>query len=153
MIQLFRSSDRSTPENLVAAAVAAARRRHPAVKDAAEHAILKLRSSSSPNEIAQNDIVRIFLMACDVKSVKLSVIGLSCIQKLLSNDAVITSSLKDIISTLKDYMYNDKDRISNRLPHEEADMWGTFSSLSTSVTTLDRTRWAETKKVIETQYQ
>ncbi|CAA6667168.1 unnamed protein product [Spirodela intermedia] len=82
---------------------AEARRRHPAVKDAAEHAILKLRSSSSPNEIAQNDIVRIFLMACDVKSVKLSVIGLSCIQKLLSNDAVITSSLKDIISTLKDH--------------------------------------------------
>lgn len=63
---------------------------------------LQLRSSSGPNEIAQNDIVRIFLMACDVKSVKLSVIGLSCIQKLLSNDAVITSSLKDIISTLKD---------------------------------------------------
>ena len=63
---------------------------------------LQLRFSSGPKEIAQNDIVRIFLMACEVKSVKLSVIGLSCIQKLLSNDAVMASSLGDIISTLKD---------------------------------------------------
>ncbi|RWV96819.1 hypothetical protein GW17_00040443 [Ensete ventricosum] len=46
-----------------------ARRRYPAVKDGAEHAILKvtLRSLSSPNEIAHDeDILRIFLMACDV---------------------------------------------------------------------------------------
>ncbi|XP_072952390.1 uncharacterized protein [Typha angustifolia] len=81
-----------------------ARRRYPAVKDAAEHAILKLRSLSSPNEIAQNDdILRIFLMACDVKSVKLSVIGLSCLQKLISHDAVAPSALKEILSTLKDH--------------------------------------------------
>ncbi|OAY78947.1 Protein MON [Ananas comosus] len=82
---------------------AEARRRYPAVKDAAEHAILKLRSLSSPSEIAQNeDIVRIFLMACDVKSVKLSVIGLSCLQKLISHDAVALSALTEILSTLKD---------------------------------------------------
>ncbi|KAJ4816243.1 ARM repeat superfamily protein [Rhynchospora pubera] len=83
---------------------AESRRRHPAVKDAAEHAILKLRSLSSPKEIAQNDdILRIFLMACDVKSVKLSVIGLSCLQKLVAHDAVALSALKDILSTLKDH--------------------------------------------------
>ncbi|KAL5227929.1 hypothetical protein ABZP36_016194 [Zizania latifolia] len=83
---------------------AEARRRHPAVKDAAEHAILKLRSLSSPMEIAQNeDILRMFLVACSVKSVKLSVVGLSCLQKLISHDAVASSALKDILATLRDH--------------------------------------------------
>uniref|UniRef100_A0A0E0FTS9 Protein MON2 homolog n=1 Tax=Oryza nivara TaxID=4536 RepID=A0A0E0FTS9_ORYNI len=106
---------------------AEARRRHPSVKDAAEHAILKelmgscssqvqctclecfckkpkLRSLSSAMEIAQNeDILRMFLVACSVKSVKLSVIGLSCLQKLISHDAVASSALKDILTTLKDH--------------------------------------------------
>ncbi|WOL08916.1 hypothetical protein Cni_G17669 [Canna indica] len=83
---------------------AEARRRYPAVKDAAEHTILKLRSLSSPNEIAHNeDILRIFLMACDVKSVKLSVIGLSCLQKLIAHNAVAPSAVKYILSTLKEH--------------------------------------------------
>lgn len=83
---------------------AEARRRHPAVKDAAEHAILKLRSLSNPSEIAQNeDVLRMFLMACSVKSVKLSVIGLSCLQKLISHDAVASSALKEILATLRDH--------------------------------------------------
>ncbi|XP_027363554.1 protein MON2 homolog isoform X2 [Abrus precatorius] len=82
---------------------AEARRRYPAVKDGAEHAILKLRSLSSPSEIAHNeDILRIFLMACEVRTVKLSIIGLSCLQKLISHDAVSPSALKEILSTLKD---------------------------------------------------
>lgn len=81
-----------------------ARRRYPAIKDGAEHAILKLRSLSSPSEIAHNeDILRIFLMACEVKNVKLSVIGLSCMQKLISHDAVAPSALKEILNTLKDH--------------------------------------------------
>ncbi|GKV07351.1 hypothetical protein SLEP1_g19144 [Rubroshorea leprosula] len=83
---------------------AEARRRYPAVKDAAEHAILKLRMLSSPSDISQNeDIVRIFLMACEVKTVKLSVIGLSCLQKLISHDAVAPSILNEILPTLKDH--------------------------------------------------
>ncbi|XP_058086558.1 uncharacterized protein LOC131233785 [Magnolia sinica] len=83
---------------------AEARRKFPAVKDGAEHAILKLRSLSSPGEIALNeDILRIFLMACEVKSVKLSVIGLACLQKLISHDAVAPPALKEILSTLKDH--------------------------------------------------
>ncbi|OMO62280.1 hypothetical protein CCACVL1_22908 [Corchorus capsularis] len=81
-----------------------ARRRYPAVKDAAEHAILKLRTLSSPSEILHHeDIVRIFLMACEVKTVKLSVIGLSCLQKLISHDAVAPSVLNDILPTLKEH--------------------------------------------------
>ncbi|PKA59746.1 Brefeldin A-inhibited guanine nucleotide-exchange protein 5 [Apostasia shenzhenica] len=112
---------------------AEARRRYPAVKDAAEHAILKLRSLSGPSEIAHNeDIVRIFLMACDCKSVKLSVIGLSCLQKLISHDAVAPSALKDILSTLKDHAEVADDNVqlktlqailiifqSHLLPHNE----------------------------------
>ncbi|KAB1202761.1 hypothetical protein CJ030_MR8G022169 [Morella rubra] len=121
---------------------AEARRRYPAVKEGAEHAILKmqcsgshekksacslvfilllvrglnlscissfnanfqLRSLSSASEIAHNeDILRIFLMACEVRTVKLSVIGLSCIQNLISHDAVAPSALKEILSTLKDH--------------------------------------------------
>ncbi|KAL3335665.1 hypothetical protein AABB24_031736 [Solanum stoloniferum] len=83
---------------------AEARRRYPAVKDAAEHAILKLRSLSSPSEIAHNeDILKIFLMACEVRTVKMSVIGLSCLQKLISHDVVATSALKEILDTLKDH--------------------------------------------------
>ncbi|GMH11321.1 hypothetical protein Nepgr_013162 [Nepenthes gracilis] len=81
-----------------------ARRRYPAVKDGAEHAILKLRSLSSPSEIAHNeDILRIFLMACEVRATKLSVIGLSSLQKLISHGAVVPSALKEILSTLKDH--------------------------------------------------
>ncbi|KAG9451995.1 hypothetical protein H6P81_004899 [Aristolochia fimbriata] len=83
---------------------AEARRRYPAVKDAAEHAILKLRSLSSPSEIAQNeDILQIFLMACDVKTVKMSVIGLSSLQKLISHNAVSPAVFREILLTLKDH--------------------------------------------------
>ncbi|KAL6548703.1 hypothetical protein OROGR_008469 [Orobanche gracilis] len=82
---------------------AEARRRYPAVKDAAEHAILKLRSLASPTEIALNeDIFMIFVMACEVRNVKLSVIGLSCLQKLISHDAIAPSALTEILNTLKE---------------------------------------------------
>ncbi|RWR85384.1 chytochrome oxidase subunit 1 mitochondrion [Cinnamomum micranthum f. kanehirae] len=88
-----------------------ARRKFPAVKDAAEHAILKLRSLSNPSEIAHNeDILRIFLMACEVRSVKLSVIGLSCLQKLISHNAVAPSALKEILSTLKESSFELQTR-------------------------------------------
>ncbi|KAI4364422.1 hypothetical protein MLD38_020517 [Melastoma candidum] len=83
---------------------AEARRRYPAIKDGAEHAILKLRSLSGPSEIANNeDILQIFLMACELRSVKLSILGLSCLQKLISHDAVAPLASKDILSTLKDH--------------------------------------------------
>lgn len=64
---------------------------------------LQLRSLSSSSEIAQHDdILRIFLMACEVKTVKLSVIGLSCLQKLIAHDAVAPSALNEILATLID---------------------------------------------------
>ncbi|KAM1167470.1 hypothetical protein ACFX19_030025 [Malus domestica] len=71
-----------------------ARRRYPTVKNGAEHTTIKLRNLSSPSEIAQDeDILQIFFMACEVKTVKLSVIGLSCLQKLISHDDVAPSAL------------------------------------------------------------
>lgn len=67
---------------------------------------LQLRTLSSPSEIAHNDdILRIFLMACEVRTIKLSIIGLSCLQKLISHDAVSPSALKEILSTLKDVSF------------------------------------------------
>ncbi|KAL4555605.1 hypothetical protein LXL04_038229 [Taraxacum kok-saghyz] len=82
---------------------AEARHRYPAIKDGEEHAILMLRSLSSSSEIApHDDILRIFLMACEVKTVKLSVTGLSCLQKLIAHDAVSPSALNEILATLKD---------------------------------------------------
>lgn len=51
-------------------------------------------------------------MACDVRTVKLSLIGLSCLQKLISHDAVSPSALKEILSTLKDVSL-DKYMVSN----------------------------------------
>lgn len=64
---------------------------------------LQLRTLSSPSEIAHNDdILRIFLMACEVRTVKLSIIGLSCLQKLISHDAISPSATREILSTLKD---------------------------------------------------
>lgn len=78
---------------------------------------LQLRSLSSPGEIAHNDdILRIFLMACEVKTVKLSVIGLSCLQKLISHDAVAPSALKAILSTLKDVSLLCMPSVSLPLP-------------------------------------
>ncbi|KAL6582310.1 hypothetical protein OROMI_006324 [Orobanche minor] len=91
---------------------AEARRRYPAVKDAAEHAILKLRSLASPNEIALNeDIFMIFVMAYEVRNVKLSVIGLSCLQKLISHDAIAPSALTEILNTLKELFGSGLDGI------------------------------------------
>lgn len=60
---------------------------------------------SNPGDIANNeDILHIFLMACEVRSVKLSVLGLSCLQKLISHNAVAPSALKEILSTLKEVL-------------------------------------------------
>ncbi|BBN13645.1 protein MON2 [Marchantia polymorpha subsp. ruderalis] len=83
---------------------AEARRKYPLVKDAAEHAILKLRSQSDPAQLAKSDdIVRTFLLACEPKNVKLSALGLACMQKLIAHDAVAPTALAPILSTLKEH--------------------------------------------------
>ncbi|MCD7465523.1 hypothetical protein HAX54_001468 [Datura stramonium] len=58
---------------------------------------------SSPSEIAHNeDILKIFLMACEVRTVKMSVIGLSCLLAHFSRYGA-PSALKEILDTLKDH--------------------------------------------------
>eukprot|EP00850_Spirogloea_muscicola_P007731 SM000040S14743 [mRNA] locus=s40:68395:80992:+ [translate_table: standard] len=89
------------------------RRRYPAVKDAAEHGIIKARPILLPCSLLRllpdaeaiansEDVLHIFTMACEVKQVKLSVIGLSCLQKLIAHDAVAPTALPQILTTLKE---------------------------------------------------
>lgn len=81
-----------------------ARRKYPAVKDAAEHAILKLRSLPELTLLARSDdIVRVFIMACECKNVRLSVIGLACLQKWIAHGAVPPLALPEILATLKEH--------------------------------------------------
>eukprot|EP00250_Pteridium_aquilinum_P017543 c23683_g1_i1 orf=245-5539(+) len=81
-----------------------ARRKYPAVKEAAEHAILKLRSLPDPTLLARSDdIVRIFIMACECKNVKLSITGLACLQKWIAHGAVPPLALPEILATLKEH--------------------------------------------------
>ncbi|XP_042986113.1 protein MON2 homolog isoform X8 [Carya illinoinensis] len=83
---------------------AEARRRYPAVKDGAEHAILKRKYQFSlATKLNSNDNTSNMFNTLEEKerTVKLSVIGLSCLQKLITHDAVAPSALKEILSTLK----------------------------------------------------
>ncbi|KAL5256952.1 hypothetical protein ACHWQZ_G012027 [Mnemiopsis leidyi] len=86
-----------------------AKRRHPAVKDAAERAILKLRSLSAANDkhinevIARSDdVIQPFILGCETKNPKLILISITCIQKLISHDAVPDTSVTIIVKTLSD---------------------------------------------------
>ena len=64
---------------------------------------LQLRSLRDPEAIARNeDVLRIFLLACEPKQVKLSVLGLSCLQKLVAHNAVAPPALPQILTTLKE---------------------------------------------------
>lgn len=81
-----------------------ARRKYPAVKEAAEHAILKLRSLPDLTLLARSDdIVRIFIMACECKNVKLSITGLTCLQKWIAHGAIPSLALPEILATLKEH--------------------------------------------------
>ncbi|GBG74470.1 hypothetical protein CBR_g18881 [Chara braunii] len=80
-----------------------ARRKYPPVKEAAERALLKLRSVSDPESLAKSDdVMRTFVIACETKNLKLTVIGLACLQKLIAHDAVAPAALGQILSVLKD---------------------------------------------------
>jgi hypothetical protein len=58
---------------------------------------------SSTSQIAGNDdILRTFILACDSKNTKLSIMGLAGIDKLIAHDAVSLSALPSILTTLKE---------------------------------------------------
>ncbi|CAI5508745.1 unnamed protein product [Closterium sp. Naga37s-1] len=91
---------------------AEARRRFPAVKDAAERGILKLRSLAGPEAISRSDeLLRIFLLACDTRQPRLCALGLSCVQKLVANNAVPPAALPDILTTLREHADGSEEAV------------------------------------------
>lgn len=64
---------------------------------------MQLRSLSSADAMSkEDDILAIFVMACDTRQTKLAVLGLQCIQKLVAHNAVGPSSLRPILRILKE---------------------------------------------------
>jgi hypothetical protein len=87
-----------------------ARRKHPAIKDAADRGIRQLRSiqekvdddnvNQSKAVRMNEEIIKPFLLACDSKTTKLIVISLSSMQQLLLHSAVPVSGLNIIVETV-----------------------------------------------------
>lgn len=66
-------------------------------------ALLQLRSIPDPTLLARSDdIVRIFIMACECKNVKLRITGLTCLQKWVAHGAVPVHSLPEILGILNE---------------------------------------------------
>lgn len=81
---------------------------HPELKEAAEHAIIKLRSlppgaEPGPAVAGCEEVLRPFLLACESRSVPLALLGLGCVQKLLANDGVAAEHLPAVIAVLQHF--------------------------------------------------
>ncbi|KAK3236704.1 hypothetical protein CYMTET_53172 [Cymbomonas tetramitiformis] len=81
---------------------------HPEVKEAAERALLKLRSLPAENldgpGVAEcEEVWRAFIKACEAKNVRLSAIGLACLQKLVANEAIAQDAIPEVLSTLRQH--------------------------------------------------
>ncbi|KAH8913148.1 hypothetical protein BDL97_U03800 [Sphagnum fallax] len=75
----------------------------PIVKDAAERAMFKVRLLSNTRDVAGcDDILKTYLLACELKNTKLSILGLVGMEKLIAHDAVLPSALPSILATLKE---------------------------------------------------
>jgi len=74
------------------------------VKDAAERAVFKVRLLSSTRDVAGcDDILKTYLLACELKNTKLSILGLVGMEKLIAHDVVLPSALPSILATLKEH--------------------------------------------------
>ncbi len=49
-----------------------------------------------------DDILKTYLLACELKNTKLSILGLVGMEKLIAHDAVLPSALPSILATLKE---------------------------------------------------
>ncbi|KAH8954224.1 hypothetical protein BDL97_08G068500 [Sphagnum fallax] len=77
--------------------------KYPIVKDAAERAMFKVRLLSSTRDVAGcDDILKTYLLACELKNTKLSILGLVGMEKLIAHDVVLPSALPSILATLKE---------------------------------------------------
>ena len=85
------------------------RSKHPVVKEAADQAILQLRSLKHPEpgsesySVGQFElVVRPLTMACKTREPKLALIAVGCLQKLIAQDVVPLDSLSAVLATLVD---------------------------------------------------
>jgi hypothetical protein len=62
-----------------------------------------VRLLSSASDVAGcDDILKTYLLACELKNTKLSILGLVGMEKLIAHDAVLPSALPSILATLKE---------------------------------------------------
>ncbi|KAG0558241.1 hypothetical protein KC19_10G013800 [Ceratodon purpureus] len=82
---------------------AEARRKFPAIKDSADRSIFKVRLASNASQLAgTDDVMKTFLLACESRNNKLSIMGLAGVDKLIAHDAVAPSVLPSILAALKE---------------------------------------------------
>lgn len=64
---------------------------------------MQVRVSSNASQLAwSDDVLKTFLLACESRNNKLSVMGLAGVDKLIAHDVVGPSVLPSILATLKD---------------------------------------------------
>ncbi|KAH9539180.1 hypothetical protein CY35_15G044800 [Sphagnum magellanicum] len=65
--------------------------------------MFKVRLLSSTSDVAGcDDILKTYLLACELKNTKLSILGLVGMEKLIAHDAVLPSALPSVLATLKE---------------------------------------------------
>ncbi|KAL8578582.1 hypothetical protein ACOMHN_015038 [Nucella lapillus] len=95
------------------------KRKHPDVKEAAETIQLKLRTISTKYESniiaglvpASSEIVRPFVLGCETKNPKLVPLCLSCVQRLISYEAISTSAAEGVIDMLWSLMETGQEEL------------------------------------------
>ncbi|CAI7921397.1 unnamed protein product, partial [Closterium sp. NIES-53] len=71
-----------------------------------------MRSLAGPEAISRSDeLLRIFLLACDTRQPRLCALGLSCVQKLVANNAVPPAALPDILTTLREHADGSEEAV------------------------------------------
>ena len=64
---------------------------------------VQVRLASSASQLAgSDDVLKTFLLACESRNSKLSIMGLAGVDKLIAHDAVAPSVLQPILATLKE---------------------------------------------------
>ncbi|KAK7101826.1 protein MON2 homolog [Littorina saxatilis] len=95
------------------------KRKHPEVKEASETIQLKLRTISTKNEgniiaglvPASTEIVKPFVLGCETKNPKLIPLCLSCVQRLITYEAISTSAAEHIIEMLWSLMESGQEEL------------------------------------------
>ncbi|CAG8514556.1 6464_t:CDS:10, partial [Cetraspora pellucida] len=90
------------------------KRRHSEIKEAAEKSIIIARSLIEQPDInvskelsKHSDFLLPFILACEIKNLKLITISIGCLHKLISHRAVHESSIKTIIKILSDLVFQN----------------------------------------------